>query len=137
MDGLDVGDQPADDRPLPVIQAVTIDCADPLVLGRFWQQLLGGELHQDRYGDTQLHGAGVRLDFRRVPDVRLTKNRLHLDLSVPPEHRQQTIDRAVALGATTADDLYDGGRWQVMRDVEENEFCFVWGTVRDTSSLIL
>jgi predicted enzyme related to lactoylglutathione lyase len=31
----------------------------------------------------------------------------------------------MALGATRADDIYDGGRWQVMRDPEGNEFCLL------------
>ena len=26
---------------------------------------------------------------------------------------------------TRADDIYDGGRWQVMRDPEGNEFCIL------------
>jgi hypothetical protein len=33
--------------------------------------------------------------------------------------------QAVALGATRADDVYDGGRWQVLRDPEGNEFCLL------------
>ena len=32
---------------------------------------------------------------------------------------------ALALGATLADDVYDGGRWQVLRDPEGNEFCLL------------
>jgi predicted enzyme related to lactoylglutathione lyase len=33
--------------------------------------------------------------------------------------------QAVALGATRADDVYDGGRWQILRDPEGNEFCLL------------
>jgi predicted enzyme related to lactoylglutathione lyase len=32
---------------------------------------------------------------------------------------------ALALGATLADDVYAGGRWQVLRDPEGNEFCLL------------
>jgi hypothetical protein len=72
-------------HPVPVIDAVAFDSADPVRLGQFWQSLLGGELRGDQHDVIELHGGRVRLDFARVPD------------------------------------------WQVMRDPEGNEFCFVWG----------
>ena len=37
----------------------------------------------------------------------------------------EATEQAVALGATQADDVYDGGRWQVLRDPEGNEFCIL------------
>jgi len=69
----------------------------------------------------------VRLDFARVPDEKQVKNRLHLDLHVPPDAKDQAIANALRLGASRADDIYAGDRWRVMRDPEGNEFCFVWG----------
>ncbi|MGH3463630.1 MAG: VOC family protein [Kribbellaceae bacterium] len=114
-------------HPVPVIDAVAFDCADPVRLGQFWQSLLGGELRRDQYGVTELHGGRVRLDFARVPDEKQVKNRLHLDLHVPPDAKDQAIANALRLGASRADDIYAGDRWQVMRDPEGNEFDFVWG----------
>jgi catechol 2,3-dioxygenase-like lactoylglutathione lyase family enzyme len=111
----------------PRIDAVGIDCAAPEAVARFWQALLGGDLRRDEDGTVELRGGTVRLDFQRVPEGKQVKNRLHLDLYVPPEAREQAVERAIRLGATRADDLYDGDRWQVMRDIEGNEFCFVWG----------
>ena len=35
------------------------------------------------------------------------------------------IEQVLALGATRADDIYAGGRWQVFRDPEGNEFCIL------------
>jgi hypothetical protein len=35
------------------------------------------------------------------------------------------VEQALALGATRADDIYAGGRWQVLRDPEGNEFCIL------------
>jgi len=78
-------------------------------------------------GDVELHGGPVRLDFLRVPEGKEVKNRLHLDLYIPPESRIDMIKQAIQLGATRAADLYNGGRWQVMRDIEGTEFCIVWG----------
>jgi hypothetical protein len=43
---------------------------------------------------------------------------LAVDCHDPPE-------LAIALGATRADDVYDGGGWQVLRDPEGNELCLL------------
>ena len=63
------------------------------------------------------------LDFLRVPEGKTVKNRLHLDLYTTDF--AAAIEQTVALGATRADDVYDGGRWQVLRDPEGNEFCIL------------
>ena len=110
------------------IAALAIDCADPPGLARWWSRLLGGEVEVDADGDgdgdATLHTpGGLNIDFLRVPEAKTVKNRLHLDL------RSTDLDEATrqaeALGATRADDIYDGGRWQVMRDPEGNEFCLL------------
>lgn len=123
---------PSHDAPqyqvVPVIDALAIDCVDPVRVGQFWQSLLGGDLHPEHDGVIELHGGRIRLDFARVPEEKqVNKNRLHLDLKVPPDATDQAIANALDLGATRADDIYDGDDWQVMRDPEGNEFCFVWG----------
>jgi hypothetical protein len=109
-----------------VVEAVVIDCVDVGRVSRFWQALLGGAL---RAGDDviELHGGRVQLDFAQVPECKqVRKNRLHLDLYVPPERKDQAVADALRLGATRADDIYDGDRWHVLRDPEGNEFCFIW-----------
>ncbi|MFI6828230.1 VOC family protein [Kribbella sp. NPDC050241] len=120
-------DRSTSSSPVPVIDAVAFDASEPDALARFWQSLLGGELRPAEDGVIELHGAAVRLDFVRVPETKQVKNRQHLDLYVPPDTRNDAIDRALKLGASRADDIYDGGLWQCMRDPEGNEFCFVWG----------
>lgn len=111
------------DNGIAGIAALAVDCADPPGLAAFWRRLLGGVVDVDEDGDASLVGGPVRIDFLRVPDPKSTKNRLHLDL------RSHDFDRAVAhalsAGAARADDLYDGGRWQVLRDPEGNEFCIL------------
>jgi catechol 2,3-dioxygenase-like lactoylglutathione lyase family enzyme len=104
---------------------VCFDASDPPALGRFWAQLLGGELTVDKDGDAWvvLPGDGPRLDFLRVPEKKTIKNRLHLDVHATDV--AAATAEALALGATTADDVYDGGRWQVLRDPEGNEFCLL------------
>ena len=51
------------------------------------------------------------------------KNRLHLDLR--GSDFSMAIEQAIALGATRAADVYQGDRWQVLRDPEGNEFCIL------------
>ena len=96
----------------------------PEVVGRFWATLLGGAMSVDSDGDAVRHRrSGPRLDFLRVPEVKTLKNRLHLDIAVTD--LAQATREALALGATRADDVYGGGRWQVLRDPEGNEFCLL------------
>ena len=55
--------------------------------------------------------------------TKTVKNRLHLDLRVTDF--DDAVERARALGATSATDVYDGDGWQVFRDPEGNEFCII------------
>ena len=106
------------------IAVLAVDCADPAGLARWWARLLGGGVEVDAEGDATLHAAGgLDIDFLRVPEAKTGKNRLHLDLATTD--LDAAVAQAVALGATRADDVYDGGRWQVLRDPEGNEFCLL------------
>lgn len=51
------------------------------------------------------------------------KNRLHFDLKITDYDK--AIEELIALGATRADDVYNGDGWQVFRDPEGNEFCII------------
>jgi hypothetical protein len=42
-----------------------------------------------------------------------------------PAALAEATTQALALGATRADDVYAGGRWQVLRNPEGNEFCLL------------
>ena len=105
------------------IAALAVDCHDPSGLARWWSRLLGGEVEVDAAGDATLRTEGLAIDFLRVPEPKTVKNRLHLDLR--STDLAEATRQAEALGATRADDVYDGGVWQVMRDPEGNEFCFL------------
>jgi Glyoxalase-like domain len=115
----------SDEAPAVVgIAALAVDCAEPAPLARWWSRLLGGSVEVDDDGDATLHTpGGLAIDFFRVPEAKTVKNRLHLDLRSADLAAATT--QAVALGATRADDVYDGGRWQVLRDPEGNEFCLL------------
>jgi predicted enzyme related to lactoylglutathione lyase len=106
------------------LAALAIDCKQPAALAAWWQRLLGGSVEVDASGVVTLHTPdGLAIDFAPVPEPKTVKNRLHLDLR--SGDLAAATEQAEALGATRADDIYDGGRWQVMRDPEGNEFCLL------------
>jgi predicted enzyme related to lactoylglutathione lyase len=64
------------------------------------------------------------LVFGPVPDVKRTKNRVHLDLASESAAAQQAIvERLVARGATHVDVGQRDVPWVVLADPEGNEFC--------------
>jgi hypothetical protein len=107
----------------PGIDWVCVDADHPIRLAEWWQRLVGGVIVHDPDGDIQLDGPRVRLYFLKVPESKTAKNRVHFDLRAIDYER--AVARAVELGATKAPDIYDGNRWQVLRDPEGNEFCIL------------
>ena len=110
------------------VQEIVFDCADPAALVRFWAGLLGGA-PVDRSPDWSYVDPPefVRLAFQRVPEGKTVKNRVHLDLEVTDPERAATEAEpagAVRFGGLVTDEQ---GSFQVMRDPEGNEFCFVTG----------
>ena len=102
---------------------ICIDCADPQELASWWQQLIGGDITVDDDGDVRLDGGRTPLLFLKVPEPKAVKNRVHLDLRVVDY--DDAVGRALAMGATPADEIYAGSRWRVLRDPEGNEFCII------------
>jgi catechol 2,3-dioxygenase-like lactoylglutathione lyase family enzyme len=139
---------------------VTIDCADPERLARFWAEALGYRLEEPPDGfaswrdywvsrglppeevddgyDSIIDPDGVRprIWFQPVPEAKVVKNRVHLDLGVsggrgvPLATRRRRVDaeadRLAAAGATRLRVLSEEGvdhYGVVMADPEGNEFC--------------
>lgn len=65
-----------------------------------------------------------RMFFQLTPEPKVGKNRLHFDVQVGAERRQDEVDRIIGLGATK---LWDGNQgphsWVTLADPEGNEFC--------------
>lgn len=105
---------------------LVIDCVDLDRMSEFWGALLGMEVTQreERWLDLESCGdGGPVLSLQRVPDEKAGKNRVHLDLEVPD--LGWAAARARGLGASLASSMRTGGAFQVWRDPEGNEFCFV------------
>ncbi|MDI6102230.1 VOC family protein [Actinoplanes sp. NEAU-A12] len=105
------------------VKSLTFDCADALVVARFWAAALGGELDEDATSDKAYVEApgwgGPNLWFQRVPEPRTAKNRLHFDLRAPGGDVPAEVRRLTALGAT----VVTPGELTVMEDPEGNVFC--------------
>lgn len=132
---------------------VTFDCADPHAQATFWAQVLGVEV-EDHSGfvdrlvaegrmpaEERIELAGrsafrdvaaccdpagrePRLFFQRVPEAKVAKNRVHLDIHVAPEDKPAEVERVERLGARLIETHSDRGPMTyVMRDPEGNEFC--------------
>jgi hypothetical protein len=133
---------------------VTFDCAEPQRLARFWCEVLGyvvprppegfatwddydrslpSEDQDSWFACTDPSGVGPRLFFQRVPEGKVVKNRVHLDVRVGTgmvgEERLATLqaecERLVALGAVCVRVLLadeENESCIVMQDIEGNEF---------------
>ncbi|WP_370963711.1 VOC family protein [Amycolatopsis sp. cg9] len=134
---------------------ITFDCAEPERVARFWCEVLGyvvppapsgfatwadfdRSLPAERQGAAfacaDPTGEGPRLFFQRVPEGKVVKNRVHLDVRVGTGLRgaerlaalEAERDRLIALGASHFQTLYADEYNEsciVMQDVEGNEFC--------------
>jgi catechol 2,3-dioxygenase-like lactoylglutathione lyase family enzyme len=116
------------------IHNVTFDASDPRMLGRFWSQVTGYAVVDERDEFVRLRAPdarGVRqILFLQVDDPTPGKNRVHVDLAAPLP--QDEIERLLRLGASLVDQPVDGKprwregngiKWVVLRDPEGNEFC--------------
>lgn len=107
------------------IRNVTIDCRSPSQLVRFWAAALGYDVQHDeaRYGALPIRPGPARgLLFQVVPEEKVVKNRVHLDVAVPD--RDAEIERLMELGGIRLRDVEeDGEAWTVLQDPEGNEFC--------------
>jgi hypothetical protein len=133
---------------------IAVDCVDPGRLARFWASALDYQLAPPPRGyaswsdfsravgvcDEEWNavvdadGVGPRLLFHRVPESKVVKNRVHLDIRVagphgtPKEMRRALVDaealRLIDRGAKhvrTIEDEMD--YFAFMQDPEGNEFC--------------
>jgi predicted enzyme related to lactoylglutathione lyase len=112
------------------IDWVAIDCEDAPGLARFWAEVLGYRVFEDDDPDEVMimppgGVPGIRLLFLRVPDAKIVKNRLHLDLRA--DDQEAEVERLVALGAKPVDIGQANVTWVVLADPEGNEFCVLRG----------
>jgi hypothetical protein len=105
---------------------VAFDSRDPERLAGFWCGALGYRIVSAEEGGVSIasgDGSGWGIDFLEVPDDKVVKNRLHLDLR--PDDQEAEVKRVLDLGATRVDIGQGDASWVVLADPEGNEFCIL------------
>jgi catechol 2,3-dioxygenase-like lactoylglutathione lyase family enzyme len=107
---------------------VTIDCSEPRTLAEFWTRALGYAVVADYDGEylmlrpAAVTDGGFTLGLQRVPEPRVGKNRVHLDLRA--DDRASEVQRLAGLGAKILDEHgMPGFGWTVLEDPQGNVFC--------------
>ncbi|WP_431040874.1 VOC family protein [Streptomyces sp. P1-3] len=80
---------------------------------------------EDPFDQASGVGRGRRLLFQDVPEGKVGKNRLHLDIHCERGGLDKLVARLEDLGATRVREVDQGpaGHWWIMQDPEGNEFC--------------
>ena len=119
---------------------LAIDCADPDRLAEFWCSVLGYEVQNDDNGVITIGSPAVpegknrrgpvppTLTFAHVPEGKIVKNRVHLDVNPTDREQDEEVRRLLDLGARHADIGQTGDESGVcLADPEGNEFCVLAG----------
>jgi Glyoxalase-like domain len=111
--------------------AVVVDCHDPRRQTAWWAEALAhvvSERNTDEFRVSDPSGVGGSLYFMKVPEPKVGKNRLHLDLQTEGPMETE-VARLVAAGARLVevrqdpDSFENRDTWTVLQDPEGNEFC--------------
>jgi catechol 2,3-dioxygenase-like lactoylglutathione lyase family enzyme len=120
------------------IRHITFDCHDLELVSGFWAELLGFAEDPDDPNEPG-HTEYLIIDpkrrhpgllFIQVPDEKVVKNRVHLDLNpggaATAAERSAEIERILSLGGRRVEIGQRGDEsWTVLADPEGNEFCVV------------
>lgn len=117
------------------VLGITFDCTNVSVVAQFWSDALGGRVSPGASKDAAVlevvADAGLlRLVFRKVPEGKFVKNRVHLDLVTDDFDLEGA--RLLSLGAVRLHNLaLVDARWTTFADVEGNEFDLIDAHVRN------
>ena len=118
---------------------IVVDCHDPVAQAAFWAAALGYQVVRTEQGQVEVAPwereppdlaeqvrqapAVPTLVFVAVPEAKMVKNRLHLDLRPVDRSHEAEVERLIGLGARRADVGQGEVPWVVLADPEGNEFC--------------
>src|SRR6266542_2226301 len=110
---------------------VVVDATNPAVMARFWTSVLDYQIVFEQPDEVVIakdRQTFPGIIFVPVPEPKMVKNRLHIDLN--PDDQEAEVTRLEGLGAQRVDvGQTDEVTWVVMADPEGNEFCVL--TARD------
>ena len=112
-----------------IIDCITFDCADAARLSAFWAEALGYQVRDDEGVWIVLgprRGPGPLLGFQQVPEPKVVKNRVHLDLKAL-DSMEAEVERLERLGARSVRLVTENPEeaHTIMQDPEGNEYCVV------------
>ena len=111
------------------LAALCFDANEPLLVARFWGGVLGWEMADDAEEGVELlptDDTGFRLRFLPTQEQKTGQNYMHFDLTSNLTPQQETVEKALQLGARHIDigQRPDEGH-VVLADPEGNEFCVI------------
>jgi predicted enzyme related to lactoylglutathione lyase len=117
------------------ISAISIAATEPRRMAEFWCAVLGWEIqHLDSTGADigPADGSWPTIEFGRMPEEKIFKNRLHFDLRADGATQDDELRRLLDLGARRIDvgQTLDA-TWVVLADPEGNEFCLLLSSVQE------
>lgn len=127
--------QPAVDGVAPQTFEIAVDAVDIPLVRPFWKAVTG---YVEQPAETDLPDGGLVDPLRHGPAIwfqqmdapRTERNRIHLDVDVPPELARPRVDAALAAGGTLKSDAAAPAFW-VLADAEGNEVCVCTWQGRD------
>jgi len=112
------------------LRDICFDCADHHRVAHFWAAVLGytirpadPEATPDDSIALDPPEGGLRIWCNKVPEPKVVKNRVHIDINMLDGAEMARLQR---LGARVLQEIHDAEgrlRWTVMADPEGNEFC--------------
>lgn len=110
------------------VGSVVIDCNDFDAMFAFWSEALRYVPREPPEDDFVVlrdpHGTNVNVSISKVPERRVGKNRLHLDLYT--ENQRGEVERLLKLGARIHPRTSEEGEdFIVLEDPEGNLFCVI------------
>ena len=112
------------------LRDICFDCTDHHRMARFWAEVLGYTVRSAPPEETldesvaiESSEGGLRFWFNKVPEPKVVKNRVHIDINLPDHAAMEHLQR---LGARALEEIRDAQgrlRWTIMADPEGNEFC--------------
>ena len=112
------------------LRDICFDCADHHRVAHFWAAVLGYTIRPadpEAIPDDSIAldppEGGLRIWCNKVPEPKVVKNRVHIDINMPDGAEMARLQR---LGARVLQEIHDAQgrlRWTIMADPEGNEFC--------------
>jgi 4a-hydroxytetrahydrobiopterin dehydratase len=100
---------------------ISIDALDIGAARAFWQAVLGyREVGEEDLVDPLGHGPSLSLWFQQLDAPRPQRNRMHVDVFVPPDRAEGRVAAALAAGGRLIDDRH-APTWWALADPEGNE----------------